>query len=50
VQAEIDRVYREHLAKLGKGGVTRPRKIMDCREADTVHHPPPSVGGVAAGA
>ena len=29
VQAEIDRVYQEHLAQLAKGGVTRQRKTID---------------------
>ena len=33
VQAEIDRVYQEHLAKLGKSSVTRQRKTIDCGEA-----------------
>ena len=45
VQAEIDRVYREHLANSVKGGVTRQRKTMDCREADTAFHQPPSEFG-----
>ena len=40
VQAEIDRVYQEHLAKgLAKGGVTRQRKTIDCGKADIVQHP-----------
>ena len=42
VQAEIDRVYQEHLAKLAKGGVTRQRKTIDCGKADTLQHPPPA--------
>jgi len=36
VRAEIDRVYREHLAKLGKGGVTAQRKTIDCGKVDIV--------------
>ena len=50
VQVEIDRVYQEHLAKLGKGGVTRQRKTMDCREADTGGTRRQYWGGMAAGA
>ena len=42
--AEIDRVYRKHLAKLGKRRRDpAAQETMDCREADTVQHPPPAV-------
>ena len=47
VQAEIDRVYQEHLAKLGKRrrDPARARRWI-VGKADTVQHPPPSgLGG-----
>ena len=37
VQVEIDLVYQEHLAKLGKRQSDPHRKTIDCGKADTVH-------------
>ena len=47
VQAKIDGVYQEHLAKLGKRRRDPERKTIDCGQPDTETNPAP--GGLAVG-